>query len=56
MFVVLFMSHLVSKVKKVQWQNDGQGPITLRVMSLHRFSNFAILENFRNRFLRNYES
>ena len=25
-------------------------------MSLDRFSNFAILENFRNRFHRNYES
>ena len=25
-------------------------------MSLHRFSNFAIPENFHNRFLRNYES
>ena len=34
--------HLVSKVTK----NCDQGPITCGVMSLHRFSNFAILENF----------
>ena len=26
--------HLVSEVRKVQWQNGGQGPITLGVMSL----------------------
>ena len=50
------ISHLVSKVRKVYWQNEGQGPITLGVMSFHRFSNVAILENFRNRFLRNYDS
>ena len=37
--------HLVSKVRKVYWQNGGQGPIMLGVMSLDRFSNFAILEN-----------
>ena len=30
--------------------------MTLGVMSLHRFSSFASLENFRSRFLRNYES
>ena len=40
----------------MQWQNGGQGPITLGVMSLDMFSNLAILENFRNIFLRNYES
>ena len=34
----------------------AKGPITLGVMSLNRFSNFAILENVRNRFLRNYEA
>ena len=48
--------HLVSKVREMYWQNGGQGPITFGVMSLHRFSNFVILENFSNRFLRNYES
>ena len=48
--------NLVSKVREVKWQNGGQGPITWNNMSLHRFSNFAFLENFRNRFLRNYES
>ena len=37
------------------YRNRDQGFITLGVMSLDRFSNFAILENFRNRFLRNYE-
>ena len=37
-------------------ENGGQGPITLGVMPLDRFSNFAFLENFRNRFLRNYGS
>ena len=29
----------------------GQGSITLGVMSLGRFSNFAIVENFYKRFL-----
>ena len=48
--------HLVSKVREVYWQNRGQGPITLGVTSLHRISDFAILENFHNRFLGNYES
>ena len=38
--------HLVSKVRKVYWQNGGQGPITLGVIFLDMFSNFAILENF----------
>ena len=47
--------HLVSEVRKVWRQNGGQGPITLGVMSLHRFSNFAVLDNFHNRFLSNYE-
>ena len=42
--------HLVSEVRKVEWQNGGQGPITLGIMSLLWFSNFAILENFPNRF------
>ena len=46
------MPLFVCKVRKV-WQNSGQGPITLGVMSLERLSNFAILENFCNRFLRN---
>ena len=48
--------HLVSEVSKVSSQNSGQGPIILGVLSLDRYSNFAILENFRIRFLRNYES
>ena len=48
--------HLVFKVRKVYWQNGGEGPITLGLLSLHRFSNFDILENFHNRFFRNYES
>ena len=48
--------HLISKAKKVWWQNGAQGPITFGVMSLDRFSFFAIFENFRNRFLRNHES
>ena len=48
--------HLVFKVRKVYWQNSSQGPIIHVVMSLGRFSNFAILENFCNKFLRNYES
>ena len=30
--------HLVSKVSKIYSQNSGQGPITLGVMSLSRFS------------------
>ena len=50
------ISHLVSNVMKVLWQNGGQGPITLGLMSFDSFSNFAILENFHNRFLRNYKS
>ena len=33
------------------WQNGGEGPITHGVMSFRKFSVFAILENFRNRFL-----
>ena len=49
MFVILhwmkFIPHFVSKVRKVQSQNSAQGFIT-RVVSLGRFSNFAILENF----------
>ena len=48
--------HLVSKVGKKYWQNGGQGPITLGVMSLDRLSDCAILENFRTIFLRNYQS
>ena len=44
--------HLVSKVRKVYWQNGGQGPITLGVMSFDRFSNFAILEIFITDFSR----
>ena len=49
--------HLVSEVRKVYWQNGGQRPITYSYdLTLHRFSNFAILENFHNRFLRNCES
>ena len=48
--------HLVSKVRKLWWRNGCQGPITLGVMSLGRFSNFAILEYFCNRFLLNYEN
>ena len=47
--------HLVFKVRKAYWQNGGQGPITLGDLSLHMFSNFAILENFRNKCLRTYE-
>ena len=37
------------------YRNRGQGSITLGVMSLGRFSfsNFDILENFHDRFLRN---
>ena len=31
-------------------------PITLGLMSFDSFSNFTILENFRGRFLRNYEN
>ena len=34
------------------YRNRGQWSITLRVMSLDRCSNFAILENFHIRFLR----
>ena len=34
--------YLVSKVNKVESQNSGQGPITLGVMSLGRFSKFKI--------------
>ena len=44
------VSHLV-KVRKKLWQNGD-----LEVVSLDMFSNFAILENCRNRYLRNYES
>ena len=43
------MKHIpqfISKIRKVYWQNSGQGPITLWVMSLDRFSNFAILDTF----------
>ena len=40
--------------------NRGQGPITLRVMFLSRFSHLCIylssMKNFRNTFLGNYES
>ena len=41
--------HLVSKVSKGESQISGQGPITLGVMSLGRFSNFKMhfaLNNF----------
>ena len=48
--------HLVSEVGKVYWQNGGHGPITRAFMTFHGFSNFAILENFRNRFLGFYET
>ena len=34
--------HLVSKVSKVQPQNNAQGPITLGVTSLGRFSKFKM--------------
>ena len=34
--------HLVSEVRKVYWQNGGQGPITLGVMFLSRFSKFEM--------------
>ena len=47
---------LVSEVRKVYCQSGGQGLITLGVMTLDRFLNFAIHENFHKRFLRNYES
>ena len=42
------------------YQNRGQGPITLGVMFLSRFSHLCIylslMKNFHNTFLRNYES
>ena len=44
--------HFVSKVRKVKWQNSGQGPVVLGVMSPGRFSDFAILENFGTDFSR----
>ena len=43
--------HLFSKVRKMLWQNSGKGPIAHGVISLGWFSNFAILDNFHNRFL-----
>ena len=36
--------HLVSKEWKVEWQNDGQVPITLGVMSLDRFQILSLLK------------
>ena len=38
--------HLVSKVRKVYWQNGGHGPITLGVMSLDRFQILPFLNIF----------
>ena len=35
------------------YQNQGQGPITLRVTSLHRFYNLPLMKNFRHTLLKN---
>ena len=40
------IQHLVSEVRKMLWQNGGQGPITLGVMSLGRFSKCILLNIF----------
>ena len=40
--------HLGSEVSKMYSQNSGQGPITLGLMSLVRFSNFLKCILFNN--------
>ena len=38
---VKLITHLISKVRKVKWQNGCLGPITLGVISLRRIFKFC---------------
>ena len=43
-------THVDSGLMYREYQNQGQGPITLRVTSIDRFYNFAINESFLSHF------
>ena len=39
--------HLVSKVRKMQWQNGGQGPIIIGVLSYPSFGGVSVVGSVR---------
>ena len=45
--------HMDNRLMYSVYQNQGQGPITLGVISLDRFYNLPLMKNFRHSFLKN---
>ena len=43
---IKLISHLVSEVRKVYWQNGDQGPITLAPMTLYKLQILSFLKIF----------